>query len=130
MNANTVSNMAKRYRLYYDTLELGEVTEEYSDFPNSWGAFRANGAIEDSGVDRKIQDYIVYSIAADRLMQSGAEAEWERLVAANESRFLNLIESNLWYLLEGEKREAIMIPNFCQDDQIVWRWNFVPGEQD
>ncbi len=116
----------QQYRLFYRDTEIGDVIEEDGDFPNVFGTFRP--AAESHGDDTRdrIQQYIAYSIAADQLLQGGKEEEWEKFCSEHEPQFLDLIETDDWHLLKGDTIEPILIPNFCQDDGIVWRWNVSP----
>ena len=62
-------------------------------------------------------------------MQEGKEEEWDScwFAAENEPQFLDLIETDDWHLQGEGSLELILIPNFCQDNGIVWRWNVSPG---
>ncbi len=124
--------MKNSYRLFYQEIELGEVVRTEADFPSLFGTFHAKtlGAGE---LCRHLQDYITYCMAADTLIQSGQEDEWERFIQENEAQFLDLIETEDWHLLEDDPTEgnnltAILVPNFCQNNEIVWRWNFSTSE--
>ena len=119
--------MKKQYRLFYQDVEIGNITHEDGDFPKNFGTFHPVAGNNQSPVSEKIRQYIAYSVAADRIMQEGREAEWERFVIENESPFLDLIETDAWRLLDEEGIELILIPSFCVDDGIVWRWNVYPG---
>ena len=119
--------MKKQYRLFYRDTELGEVVEEDSDFPNLFGTFHLTMSDDQSPVRDHIQHYIAYSVAADKLMQEGKEKEWDRFAAENEPQFLDLIETDDWQLRSEEGIEPILIPNFGQNNAVVWRWNVSPG---
>jgi hypothetical protein len=121
--ANTMKNS---YRLFYQDIEMGEVVETDYDFPNSFGTFQP----KDLGHDplcQHLQNYIAYSIAADILMESGKEDGWQKFMEENEAQFLDLIETEDWRL-DGDQTVSILIPNFCQNNEIVWRWNFSTSE--
>ena len=115
------------YRLFYRDIELGGVVEEDSDFPNLFGTFQPIASDDQSSVLDHLQRYIAYSVAADQLMQEGKEEEWDRFAAENEPQFLDLIETDDWHLRDGDGIEPILVPNFCQNNAIVWRWNVSPG---
>jgi len=61
-------------------------------------------------------------------MLTGDEDEWNKFTEENETQFLDLIESENWYLRDGDHMNPILIPNFCQNDEIVWRWNVSNSE--
>jgi hypothetical protein len=76
---------------------------------------------------QKIAKYIEYSIASSRIGEAldyGQEAIDFDL--ANESQFLDLIESDDWYFIEDGtgKKYHLLIPMFHSDREIGWRWNF------
>ncbi len=115
--------MNNRYRLFYRDIELGEVGEEDSDFPNLFGSFHPIAFDNQTLLSDHLQRYIAYSIAADGLMQEGNEDEWDKFAAENEAQFLDLIETDDWHLSDEGRIVGILIPNFCQNSKIVWRWN-------
>lgn len=120
-----------QYRLFYRDVEIGSVIQEDENFPNLFGTFHPIAEIEQGHTQNemfdRIERYIAYSVAADQLMQEGKEDEWDRFVAENESQFLDLIETDDWHLQGEGSLELILVPNFCQDNGIVWRWNLSPG---
>lgn len=119
--------MKKQYRLFYRELGIGEVTQENEDFPNLFGTFRPTAGNEQYPAYDKVQWYISYSVAADQLMQEGKEEEWDRFATENEPQFLDLIETDDWHLVDEDGVEPILVPIFCQNSGIVWRWNVHAG---
>ena len=115
--------MKQQYRLFYGGTEIGHIIQEDADFPNVFGTFRPLDESQENATRDRIQRYIDYSIAVDQLMQEGKEAEWDRFCSENEPQFLDLVETDDWHLLDEGSVEPILIPNFCQDSGIVWRWN-------
>ena len=114
--------MTDRARLFFCDVELGEVTEEDDDFPTMFGTLRPVEFANDSPLGRKLQRYINYSIAADKLMADDEE-EWDKFAAQNEPLYLDLIESDDWYLQYEGQTNLIMIPTFGLESSIRWRWN-------
>lgn len=115
-----------RYRLFYGEMEVGEVTEEDADFPNLFGRFVPTGSGSGAAWDR-LQEYVRNSVAADLLGDESAEAQSD-FVVEYESRFLDLIESDDWYLLdEGGRTFPVLLPTFLREGGMVWRWNFDAG---
>ena len=120
--------MKNTYRLFYQDIELGEVVRTDADFPSLWGTFQAK-PLGPGELCRHLQNYIHFCIAADALIQSGKEDEWEQFIQENEAPFLDLIETNDWHLRDGNQVDGnqitpILVPNFCQNNELVWRWNF------
>ena len=119
----------KYARLFFGDVELGEVVEEDADFPNLFGTFCPGAATPNSSLNTKLQRYIAYSVAADELMNEGTEAEWVAFAAEHEPQFIDLIETDDWHLVYADQIEPILIPNFCRDNGIVWRWNVHPHNE-
>ena len=61
----------KQYRLFYRDIEIGEIIQEGSDFPNVFGKFRPAAESHGGTTRDRIQQYIDYSVAADQLLQEG-----------------------------------------------------------
>lgn len=122
--------MKQQYRLFYRDTEIGDIIQEDADFPSMFGTFRPAAESHGDAIRGRMQQYIDYSVAADQLLQEGKEEEWERFCSENEPQFLDLIETDDWHLSEEGTVEPILIPNFCQNDGIVWRWNVNPGSAD
>ena len=122
----------KSYQLFYQNVELGKVLPTEADFPSLWGTFQAK-ALGPGELCQHLQDYMNFCTAADALIQSGKEHEWEQFIQENEAPFLDLIETEDWHLVESDPMEGdhvtpILVPNFCQNNEIVWRWNFSTSE--
>jgi len=109
-------------RLFFGDVELGEVTRENGDFPNCFGRFRPSLKQDMPAIREEIQRYIDYSIEADRLAQHDP-TECDCFTATNEHKFLQLIDSDDWYLVDEQgKRSRILVPNFGTEG-IGWRWH-------
>jgi hypothetical protein len=115
-----------RYQLFYGEVHLGDVTEEDADFPNLSGTFQPSDASDHPEIRRRVGEYVEYSIAADRLIDE--PDGYDTFVEEHEDQFLDLIESEDWWLEdERGERSSILVPNFCRDSGLVWRWN--PGTE-
>ncbi len=69
-----------------------------------------------------IYRYIQFSIHADDLLATKTE-EWEQFQEAEEHKYVALIESEDWELLgEDDAMHSILIPRFCANKEMVWRW--------
>lgn len=112
------------YRLFFGEVELGEVTEEDGDFPSVFGRFTPVDRGDHPDVRRRVHEYAVYSIEADRLAQDEDDPEaYDRFAEEHEPEFMDLIESEDWFLVnEAGDRIPILIPVFSVDNGIVWRW--------
>jgi hypothetical protein len=115
---------SKRYVLLYGGLEIGEVVEQDSDFPNCFGTWMPSANTDYPELRRRIRAYIEYSEHADSLMVGGDE--WEAYTGEREPEFNDLIESAEWALRdENGVRHWLLVPNFCRGGELVWRYN--PG---
>jgi hypothetical protein len=110
----------KTYTLFYDTLQLGSVTQSGFDFPNCTGEFVSK--LQDE--NNHVAAYIAFSIQSDKLLQQ-SEKEWQLFIAKEEEQFTDLIESDKWHMID-ERGELtnILIPLFYEDGQVVWRYRF------
>ncbi|MFD2567331.1 hypothetical protein [Pseudotenacibaculum haliotis] len=108
------------YKLYYKDLEIGTIVQEDQDFPNLFGTYKLSDKLK-SG-HNFINEYIKYSVEAYALMNKD-EQKWLKLVQSEEEKFGELIESEDWKLIDqkGEVHK-ILIPNFGNHNEIVWRW--------
>lgn len=110
-----------RYKLVFGGVHLGDVTQVDADFPNLFGIFQPANASDHPEVRRRIDEYVGYSVEADRLTDE--PGKYDAYAEENEARFLDLIESEDWWMEdERGQRSPTLIPNFCRDSGIVWRW--------
>ena len=110
----------QQYKLLFRDIEIGMIRQEDVDFPNVWGTFEPSPATDHPEVRAHVQRYIDYSREADKLILQD-DSEWDRFISQNESQFLDLIECDDWWLVDGaEERHPILIPNFCVNG-VVWR---------
>ncbi|WP_044213543.1 hypothetical protein [Flammeovirga sp. OC4] len=110
------------YKLYFDNDQVGIIEQKDADFPNLFGKYKVLPSIEEKQV--LIYKYIQYSVKASNLMEED-EMKWQDFIKQEESKYIELIESEKWILIDqnGEIHK-ILIPNFCDKNEIVWRWNF------
>ncbi len=109
------------YQLLYKDLLLGTIQHIDSDFPNLSG--RVSLINRGSDKNKLISDYVRYSIEANKLMNSD-EKKWEAFIMVEEEKYTALIESNDWKLIsEDGQTHHILVPNFCDNNEIIWRWN-------
>ena len=111
-------------RLLYKTYYVAEVEEEGRDFPDCFGRFQLAPDIA-SVAEGKIKEYVDYSIATWPLIEANRPDEID--FAHEEIRFGQLIDPSEWWLESGDQRVPILIPNFCTDGRINWR--FDPGRR-
>ena len=110
-----------KYSLFFKELELAEIEQASSDFPNLSGRYRLSPF--DKKENHLLTEYINYSIKASILMEED-EKEWPKLIETEEHQFIELIESEDWKLIDENKVvHPILIPNFCVKSEVVWRWS-------
>ncbi len=108
-----------KFKLFYKDLEIASVKQVSQDFPNLSGTYTL---IATNSEDSLIIQYINYSIQASILMEENTE-KWEAFMEQEEHRYNQLIESQDWVLeAENKDKQNIIIPVFCYNNEIVWRW--------
>ena len=111
-----------KYRLYHKDYEIGIINQLDQDFPNLFGKYELNENLEQENT--LISQYVEYSVHASILMETNEE-KWQDFMEKGDPKFIDLIESENWKLIdEKEKTHKILIPNFCDKKEIVWRWDF------
>jgi hypothetical protein len=112
-----------RYTLFFGTVRLGEVMELDADFPNLSGSYLPHEEDDFPDTRARIRRLWDLSIAWHDASMKQDEAETDRL-AKEEEDYLDLIESDNWYLQDqAGKRTHILVPTFCAEDEIVWRYH-------
>lgn len=115
------------WTLFFGEVEVAEVSLIDSEFMAVFGSCRITVNREASDLQRHIGRFIDFSIESSRLTGTGDTPG--ELVSAHEDQFTDLIESEDWFLVgENGKPEAILIPNFVNDNEIVWRWSMAKIE--
>ncbi len=57
------------------------------------------------------------------MIDDSDDSDWQRYQAEHEIKYIDLIESDYWWLVDGNRRTNIVIPNFCTDNELVWTLN-------
>lgn len=119
--------------LYFDNLVVGEITAIESDFPSFNGEFQLIPQPEDE-LAQRIAQYIDLCIRQDSYYSEALAAEEEESetedetafnLAAEENKYLDLINSNSWKTVDEEGRNArILTPMFGVNKSISWKLNF------
>ena len=108
------------YDLCFGESRLASVTRTGSDFPNLWGEYQLKEGIREDDRLRHVVDYIESSIRTAQLAEADQQNE---ALYAWEENFIDLIESNQWFLVDEKgQREPILIPIFHSKQEIGWRW--------
>ena len=112
----------KKYKLVYKNYEIGIVTELSSEWPRPSGTIELNDALKELNEETKsLFDYFDYSIKASELLENNPEEDYNKHVEENEFKYLNLIDSKEWFMLDQSgKRNNIVIPIFSENNEIVW----------
>jgi hypothetical protein len=72
-------------------------------------------------MDPFILDYINSSIKYSKLVETGTEQELEFFVQNEESKYIELIESEYWSIVDSEGLfHSILAPLFQEDNILVW----------
>ena len=112
----------KKYTLLYKNYEIGVVTELNSEWPRPSGIIELNAGLKELNEEtRFLFDYFNYSIKASYLLENSSTEEYNRFCEDNESKYLSLIDSQNWTLLDKSgKKNSIVIPILSGDNEIVW----------
>jgi hypothetical protein len=116
--------------LLYGDVELGEVTQQDSDFPNCSGTWRPYPHADNPEIRSFIRAYVEFSEHADSLRTPDVTPAWKAYTLEREPEFEDLIESTDWALRDEDGvRHPLLVPNFCVGGEIVWRWNCMTREE-
>ena len=121
----TTRSDSRRYVLLYGDVELGEVTQQDSDFPKCFGIWRPYSRADDPEIRSFIRAYIQFSEHGDSLRTPDITPAREAYTLEREQEFLDLIESPDWALRDEDGvRHPVLVPVFSVDGEIGWAWNF------
>lgn len=123
---------SRRYVLLYGDVELGEVTQLDSDFPNCFGTWSPYTHADNPEIRSSIRAYVEFSEHADSLMIPNYHSTpaWEAYTLEREPEFEDLIESTDWALRDKDGvRHPLLIPNFFVGGKIGWRWYCMTREE-
>lgn len=97
------------------------VEEKDADFPTFFGEYRLLNEIESPELAH-VRAYIDYSVRVWPLIE---EDRVDEISSAEEATFMDLIESEEWFLVEVDsgRRIGILIPIFCTGNRVSWRLN-------
>ncbi|MEL6108505.1 MAG: hypothetical protein AAFU85_20970 [Planctomycetota bacterium] len=126
MNSTATSELATtRSNLLFDTRHVGRVEQLDFDFPRAFGTYEIVLPEDTDATNQLIHAYIRYSVEACRLMETDDSdgSEWDRYQSEHEIKYIDLIESDDWWLDYGNRKVNIMVPNFCTGNEIVWVLN-------
>lgn len=100
------------YKLFYQDVFLGEVTEMDSDFPMLAGNFVPSEVPCESALCRRLRSYLALT-----LQEAMNEDE-----AVDYSEFEDLIDSDDWVLADTEgHRMHIVSPAYGLEEELIWR---------
>lgn len=110
------------YKLLYKNYEIGTVTELNDEWPRPSGTIELNESLKNlNGETKSLFDYIDFSIKASEILDNGDHEAYEKYCTDNESRFMELIDGNDWFLVDrAGKKNNIVIPILSPNNEIVW----------
>ena len=123
---------SRRYVLLYGDVELGEVTQQDSDFPNCFGSWRPYARADNAELRSYIRAYVEFCEHSDSLLtpEHHATPASEAYTLEREPEFEELIESTEWALRgEAGVRDGILVPLFSVGGKLGWRWNCMSREE-
>lgn len=110
-------------------LDVGRVIEIDRDFPNIWGTIARCDWLADPKSDHEKRVARFFELDGESLRLTELKDEGEDSgeldqINARLEDYLDLIESDDWYLLdESSAKRYILCPSIRHDGEIVWRWN-------
>lgn len=112
----------KKYKLIYKDYEIGIVTELSNEWPRPSGTIELYENLKELNEETKsLYAYFEFSINSSELLENSSEEEYNKYCEENEFKYLNLIDSKEWFLIDKTgKRNNIVIPFFYENDEIVW----------
>jgi|GEM_PF-2411287 hypothetical protein len=112
----------KKYKLVYRNYEIGTVTELSNEWPRPSGIIELNDGFKELNEETKsLYDYFDYSKKVTELLENRSEEEYNKYCEENEFKYLKLIDSSEWFLIDQTgKRNNIVIPFFYENNEIVW----------
>ena len=112
-----------KYQLYFGGHAIAVVEEKGDDFPTYFGEYQLLNEIEAPELER-VRAYVDYSVRV-RVWRPAEQDRMEESSLAEEETFMDLIESEEWYLVEADSGEriGILIPIFRIGNRVSWRLN-------
>ncbi|MGB1295934.1 MAG: DUF1266 domain-containing protein [Flavobacteriales bacterium] len=108
------------YELFYGEEKIGTVDHLYKDFLNHSGIYE----LQDN-LSSLVKEYIEFSIQCGELIDYDND-RYEKYLQEHEQKFMEIIQSDDWYFIHPNGEEIkILVPNFCSNNEIVWRWNTI-----
>lgn len=115
------SEVMREYTLVFDGHDLGRVRQEDADFPNLWGRIELLPTVSTVPELQHVMDYVAFSV---RVQPVHEQDRADEVSSEEEMTFADLIETEAWALRdESGEVHGILIPLFCPDGEIIWRWN-------
>lgn len=123
----------EQYDLYFGFLKVGGVTQSHSDFPNLWGSVAYEPWLSSprSPVEEHLVRFVALSEESSRLIEVEHEVDNSReqavVDAEMEAKYMDLIESEEWWLVDREGREMPILCPIFSEGGLVWAWD--PGRK-
>jgi hypothetical protein len=111
------------YQLFYGDVKIGEIVDVRDEFPTAHGSFKPSAISAAEPLRSHIQNYINFSIQAAAIGEEDDYGQrWEDFQFTGEQDYLDLIDSEAWYLLDASgTKTVITVPVFHGDREISWR---------
>jgi hypothetical protein len=111
------------YQLFYGDVKIGEIVDVRNEFPTTHGAFKPSAISAAEPLRSHIRNYINFSIQASTIGEEDDYGQrWEDFQLTGEQDYLDLINSEAWYLLDaGATKTVITVPVFHPNHEISWR---------
>ncbi len=114
-----------RYKLFFDSIEIGEVIETDTHTPYSFGKLYLSIKFmtRSDSISKRLKNYIMSELRmAIQKMKKSDNIEAYEKVKKEQENFDDLKKIDKWHLKnESGLRIYIMSPGFNQKKEIVWR---------
>lgn len=102
--------------LYFENELVASLSDSYIEWPRSQSIYKINAKVRSELIDY-IQQCLDYSILLDK----SDENAMKKHVATEELKFLHLINSEEWFLIDqNDKKHEILVPMFHPENCVVW----------
>jgi len=111
----------KKFELYWREVNIGSLVETNWDM-RSFGIISLKlDSLPKTFENERLADFINHTIKASILIEEGDEEGYDELIKIEEIKFLDLINTTDWYLVDDKDEKIIILcPIFHEDNGVTW----------
>jgi len=115
----------RKYELYWKKNHIGSLIEKNWDIRSSGDVSFKLDFLEESRENVLLADFIKHSIKASNYLEEGDQDNYNKMCEEEETKYLDLINSSDWYLLnETDEIIKILCPIFHDNNEITWQIDY------